>query len=277
MITSKFNVLQLQPLLTSLQVFTMNLLLKLTYSPCLEIDEYEKEHKIMIRYAKDLLSILMQLFEKAIATNNYILQEDVLNAISIIAVGLDSAFAEYYNSFMPGLKKLLVSIPGENEQQCKIRCLTIECIGHLVASIRQTPDLFINDVSEIFELLIAIQNSPKIAFDDPEQTSILNVFTFISDVLKDKFAPFLDRIFPRLADALKTDVAIVVQDVDNAKTGADGKSKNILKVIFPKRKQIISIHSKIIENLRPQAFWKEILCYQLRPIDVEDLSKWSDL
>lgn len=195
-----------------------------------KIDEYEKEHKIMIRYAKDLLSILMKLFDKAINTNNYILQEDVLNAISIIAVGLDSGFADYYNIFMPGLKKLLVSIPGENEQQSKIRCLTIECIGHLVSSIREAPDMFISDLSQIFELLISVQNSPKIAFDDPEQTSIINVFAYISDVLKDKFAPFLDQIFPRLADSLKTEVAIIIQDVNNDKDEKDGKTKNILKV-----------------------------------------------
>jgi len=196
-----------------------------------KLDEYEEEHKILARYGKDLLSILMNLFDKAIKINNYPLLGDVLGAISVVAIGLGRGFAEYYNTFMPMLKKLLVSNPGENEQQSKVRCLTIECIGHLVSSISEAPELFMSDLGQVCELLISLQNSSQIAFDDSEQNSILDVFCSIASILKDKFTPLLDQIFPRIAEAMKTDVSVIVKDVPEGENDKV-KSKKIIQKIF---------------------------------------------
>ena len=97
----------------------------------------EEESKVLLHYTDELMLCLMTHFIKSLEENCYYpVQEEILNVLFMVAVVIGDNFFNYYNVFMPGLKQLLMSLPGTTPKQITIRTLTIEFIGFLVSSIK---------------------------------------------------------------------------------------------------------------------------------------------
>ena len=140
--------------------------------------EIESEQKILSKYADSLLTMLNFLLEKSLKLNYFPLQEDVLNAISMLSAVIGSEFSKYYNVFMPALKTILHSVPSETNQQINLRTLCIECMGFMVSAIKENPNVFLEDLENIMGILINLQTSGKLTEDDQQHSAIMNV-TFL--------------------------------------------------------------------------------------------------
>lgn len=79
---------------------------------------------------------LGKIFEASLMTINTFMLEAVLDSISTIASM--NTFAKYYVTFMPGLKKIIGSIGNDTAQKVMIRCKTVETMGYLLSSVKDT-------------------------------------------------------------------------------------------------------------------------------------------
>ena len=70
---------------------------------------------------------------------------DTLNTISTFGL----PFSNYYATFMPTLKELLAASSGDDSQKILIRENTIECMGCLIASIKDNKELFVSECKSI--------------------------------------------------------------------------------------------------------------------------------
>ena len=136
----------------------------------------ESEKKILTKYADTLLTILNILLQKSLNLNYFKLQEDVLNAISMLSAVIGNEFAKYYNLFMPALKTILNSVPSETHQQINLRTLCIECMGFMASAVKENPTIFLDDLENIMAILVNLQTSGKLTEDDPQHSAIMNVY-----------------------------------------------------------------------------------------------------
>ena len=80
-------------------------------------DDTSKKSKLLEIYIGDLIVLLSEIFNISITENYQPLQTQVLALLSHIANVLEEKFAPHYNTFMPGLMKLLEVIPSETDSQ----------------------------------------------------------------------------------------------------------------------------------------------------------------
>ena len=76
----------------------------------------EEESKVLLHYTDELMLCLMTHFIKSLEENCYYpVQEEILNVLFMVAVVIGDNFFNSYNVFMPGLKPLLMSLPGTTQ------------------------------------------------------------------------------------------------------------------------------------------------------------------
>ena len=66
---------------------------------------------------------MARIFEAALSTSNFIMLEAVLESMSSIAAIND--FGPYYNTFMPGLMKVVSMVSSDTPQKVNIKSRTI--------------------------------------------------------------------------------------------------------------------------------------------------------
>lgn len=121
----------------------------------------------------------------------------------MISSVIDDNFAQYYDTFMPGLKKLLDTIPSEDETQTHIRLTAIETMSFVMTSIRNE-DRFMNEADQYMEYFINHQN--KIDFDDPEHGPIMDFYCQLAAFMKQQFLKYMPFIYKRILDMLEIQV-----------------------------------------------------------------------
>jgi len=151
-------------------------------------DGIEIEFLDMIKpYSKQLLEVITSSFEFSIKANYFPLQEETLNALSLLATILDEDFAEFYPSIMPGLKQFLYNLQPSTLQQSELKAKAIETISELCSSVANKPDKFIQDFKELAEAFGKILGSLK--EDDVQVKAVLDV------IIKNNFIIRLSYIF----------------------------------------------------------------------------------
>ena len=99
----------------------------------------EEYRKIQIRAVSNIMNFSKVLFPLEVINDeeeSKVLLHYTDDVLFMVAVVIGDNFFNYYNVFMPGLKQLLMSLPGTTPKQITIRTLTIEFIGFLVSSIK---------------------------------------------------------------------------------------------------------------------------------------------
>lgn len=195
-----------------------------------EIINEEKQSKILTKYADPLMEALIKLFQKALDKNLSILLEEVLNAISMISSVIDDEFAKYYDTFMPALKKLLDTIPNEDETQTRIRLTAIETMSFVMTSIRNE-DRFINEADQYMEYFITLQN--KLEPEDPEHGPILDFYCQLSSYMRENFVKYMPFIYPKVLSMLEIKVKFVTADNDEVSKKKFALSGKLDLKLFP--------------------------------------------
>jgi hypothetical protein len=121
------------------------------------IDEDEAEDSetnlanknLLIPYSNDIVNSISGLFQKALDQKYQPLQEEVLATLSCLASILDTNFEPHYNTFMPGLKVILTTTKYETQQEQELRASCIDCIGYILTSVKNKPEICKNDAIEI--------------------------------------------------------------------------------------------------------------------------------
>ena len=63
--------------------------------------------------------------------------------------GSPNAHEAYYNKFMPGLKNILQTVKWETSQEQELRANCIDCIGFIITSVKDQPDICKQDAIQI--------------------------------------------------------------------------------------------------------------------------------
>ncbi len=177
----------------------------------------DENTEIMEKYAGTLLERIATLFEYSLANNYMPLQSEVLSCMSMIATAIRAKFAQYYSTFVPGLKNLLAKTPMETQKQKDLRANTIKTIGNMLYAMADTKEnkaVVIEDAKVIAAGLITLLQA-KFTSDDPQPQAIYNFWVEASYVLEEQFAEFLPKVLPALFEFAKADTTVKITDPDN--------------------------------------------------------------
>lgn len=75
---------------------------------------------------------------------------------------------------MPGLKTILSTTKWETQQQQELRASCIECIGYILTSVKDKPEICKADAIDICKMIVEILVSGNLKDSDPQLTAIPN-------------------------------------------------------------------------------------------------------
>ena len=122
----------------------------------------QKNKKVLLPYTEQILDSIGMLLQKSIDEKYQPLQEEVLATLSCIASLLDKSFGPYYSKFMPGLKNILQTVKWETSQEQELRANCIDCIGFIITSVKDQPEICKQDAIQICQLIIEAKISGTI-------------------------------------------------------------------------------------------------------------------
>lgn len=209
-------------------------LLKVQYKAVQCIVNFEQgiaentEVKVMEPFLNSILGDLSRIFENALSTSNFIMLESVLETLSVIASC--NNFAPYYQTFMPGLTRVVAMITSDTPQKINIKSKTIEAMGDILSSIKDT-EIFASECSNIMQSLMTLQS--QIDSEDILNRAIMTVYENVVEVMKENFAMYSDFVFERAMTAALRPVDVqIVDELDKEKTGKKGLMHNFAKIKF---------------------------------------------
>lgn len=186
---------------------------------CSKLDEHKEQAATLMPFMEPLLLEISKIFEWAIAGNNFDMMCAVLNTLSTLASII--SFEKYYNSFMPGLKKLTSMVGGDNQQQSIVRNLTVECIGFLLTSIKDNQQMFASECQIIMESLLAMEDT--LDADDALHSAMFKVYAQVTSCLKQNFM-YAGRIIDRVVHGIMAKVDYKM--VDETETVPEGRQQS---------------------------------------------------
>lgn len=116
------------------------------------------------------------IFDQAMMKPNYIMLEGILESIGTIAEA--NNFTKYYNTFMPGLIKIVSMFASDTPQKVNIKSKAIESMGNLLASIKDNTEIFLPQCDSIMNSLITLQSQI-----DKEDTLHRAIFRAYEDIV----------------------------------------------------------------------------------------------
>lgn len=143
------------------------------------------------------------------------MQEQVVTAIASVAGCAEKHFTEYYETFMPILKDILMLATGED--QTMLRGKAMECISLIGIAVGK--DKFRNDVSGFMEILAKIKTLDLEA-EDPLRDFVLQTWMRVASCLGQDFMPYLSYTMPQLMHSASLDAGFTVSD-SSLLSGAD--------------------------------------------------------
>lgn len=174
--------------------------------------------------------------------------------MSVLAEVLSTGFASHYSTFMPGLKQLLATTPYETDAQQNLRANCIQTIGCILESVKQTPEVCLEDAKEVTAALVALLESGKLQDVDPQVLTIQNTLSQLAGCLKADFKPFLPAIMTRLYADAKKDLDFKIVDVSEAELEDNDENTNkdiqkiSLKIKGMEGQKAIQMNSTALEN-----------------------------
>lgn len=180
-----------------------------------------------------------------------LLQEEILSLLSCLAGVLDTSFDSHYNKFMPGLKKILVDTKWETQQDQQLRASCIECIGFILSSVKEKPEICRQDAIDVCQNIIEILVNGNLQESDPQITAIPTAISQISTCIKEEFKQFLPHLMPALIRDAQRDVDFKVRDADDfegeEENAKDGRQTLQLKVKGMEGQKQVSMNTYALE------------------------------
>ena len=109
---------------------------------------------------------------------------------------MDESFEVHYSKFMPGLINILRTVKWETQQQQELRANCIECIGFILTSVKNKPEICKADAIVVSQIIIETMTSGTITDSDPQAAAFVNTIAQICVCLKEEFKQFLPVIVP---------------------------------------------------------------------------------
>ena len=169
--------------------------------------------KLLSPYIKDLVSLIMKVFENSLNISYEPLQQKSLECISLLSNIHEKSFSPYYNLIMPGLKKLYFNLDAKTETQKQLKKNCINTIGYLFSGISEQYQEYKNDFKEISQALVnSLSTLPE---EDPQIPAIIEAFVSISLGMEfTDFEPIFVNLFNYLSKFISADIGLTLKDAD---------------------------------------------------------------
>lgn len=204
---------------------------------CVGVDDAPGVLNVFTPFMQPILEEIYRMLNQYLKEFNFFVLNGVIGTLnSVSTIGLP--FSSYYSTFMPTLQALMAASSGEESQKVLIRESTVECMGCLIASIKDNKELFVSECKSIMELLLNMADSMD--KNDPLQRAIFTVYENVVEIVKDDFSLYAPRIIDRVLYAANVTVDCRIIDDSEAqeqknkrvmvlKSGSDVEgSKNIM-------------------------------------------------
>jgi len=155
-------------------------------------------------YLPGLLGALLTLLKE---NRNKSLQEQVVTAIASVAGCSEQYFAQYYDTFMPILKGILMT--ATSLDQTMLRGKVMECISLIGIAVGK--EQFRNDVPGFMELLASIKTQ-DLQVEDPLRDFILQTWMRVASCLGADFMPYLSYTMPQILQSAALDAGVTLTD-----------------------------------------------------------------
>lgn len=156
-----------------------------------------------------LEAILSAKFKELVEKGTKLVLEQVVTTIASVADTSEKEFMTYYDRLMPCLKYI---IQNANTEELKmLRGRTIECVSLIGLAVG--PDKFMNDASEVMDLLLKT-HTEDLPDDDPQTSYLISAWSRICKVMGKRFEQYLPLVMgPVLRTAaMKPEVALLDND-----------------------------------------------------------------
>jgi len=142
-----------------------------------------------------------------------------LDLLSCIAQVAGELFSHYYNSFMPGIKNILITSSG-NPDLLKLRGRAMECIGLVGDAVGN--DVFYNDAIEVMNILLIDLNtsftnsatSGRDVDNDVAFDYILPACARIAKALGPAFQPYVPAVIQPLIIGASQEITCTIEDAN---------------------------------------------------------------
>lgn len=225
----------------------------------------EAEKNILEPYLGELLQHLLQLLRG----DKRFVQEQALSTIATIADSAEAAFAQYYDTLMPLLFKVL------QEEQSKeyrlLRAKAMECATLIALAVGK--EKMGQDAMNLVNLLGAIQQNITDS-DDPQSQYLLHCWGRMCRVLGQDFVPFLAAVIPPLLTvaSAKADIQLL-EDEDQVDLVDQDEGWELV----PLKGKLIGIRTSTLEDkntaIELLTVYAQILEASFEPYVVQTLEK----
>jgi hypothetical protein len=156
-------------------------------------------------------------------------QEEALKAVACVASVVETDFAEYYDSFMPGLKQILSAQPNQNPtaaaglRSSALRARALECLGLIVEGVGAAAT-GLPDIMRLLQPMLERMARGEVGTSDPQALALSQCCVHVCKAMGPSFAPYLPHIVPALLRQAAVEVNYTVADVDPDAAAAGGAS-----------------------------------------------------
>ncbi|OWF47177.1 importin-5-like [Mizuhopecten yessoensis] len=167
---------------------------------------------ILVQYLDVIIlkleQVLVSKFKELMEKGTKMVLEQVVTTLASVADTAEEKFIQYYDRFMPSLKYIV-----QQAIQPELRLLrgkTIECISLIGLAVGK--DKFLQDCSEVMQLLLKSQTDQQdLADDDPQISYMISAWARMCKILGKEFQQYLPLVIgPVLkAASLKPEVALL--------------------------------------------------------------------
>eukprot|EP01127_Copromyxa_protea_P013419 TRINITY_DN361_c0_g2_i1.p1 TRINITY_DN361_c0_g2~~TRINITY_DN361_c0_g2_i1.p1 ORF type:complete len:890 (-),score=269.34 TRINITY_DN361_c0_g2_i1:66-2735(-) len=156
------------------------------------------------QYLPSLLGALHPLLKE---NRKQFVSEQVVTAIASIAGCAEKHFTEYYDTFMPLLKEILVM--AKSQEQTMLRGKAMECISLIGIAVGK--EKFGPDVPAFMDILANIKTLDLEA-EDPLRDFVLQTWMRVASCLAQDFVPYLSYTMPQVLHSAALDAGFSVSD-----------------------------------------------------------------
>lgn len=225
----------------------------------------EAEPAVLEPYLAELLRHLLQL----LGSPKRFVQGQALCTIATIADSAASTFAQYYDTLMPMLFKVLKE--EQSKEYREIRAKAMECATLIALAVGK--EKMGQDALALAQLLAHIQQNIVDA-DDPQSSYLLHCWGRMCRVLGNDFIPYLPGVMPPLLQvaAAKADVQILDDEAEIQEAEQEGKWD-----LHTLKDKVIGIRTSTLEDknvaIELITIYAQVLEAAFEPYVLESLEK----
>jgi len=147
--------------------------------------------------------------------------EQSVTTLAAVADAAKEAFTQYYDAFMPDLK--LIMRNANNKELLLLRGKTIECISLIGLAVGK--EKFMQDASEVMELLLKAQLSQEeFEDDDPQISYMMSAWARMCKILGAEFQQYLHVVMPPLLKVAQHKPEVQVLDQEDLESQDEEES-----------------------------------------------------